>query len=64
MSKNKKIFLVVAVLFTATMIFFTINIFSLTTRPGAKKHLIETIKPKEAPHPTADSIARDSSQAK
>jgi hypothetical protein len=49
MSTNKKIFLMVAVLFIATMIYITFDIFSRTTRPGAKKHLIESIKPSDRP---------------
>jgi hypothetical protein len=48
MATNKKIFIIVALVFIATMIFFTIDIFSRTTRRGAKKHLIESVKPKES----------------
>jgi hypothetical protein len=50
MATNKKIFIIVAFVFIATMIFFTIDIFSRTTRRGSKKHLIESVKPKESFH--------------
>jgi uncharacterized alpha/beta hydrolase family protein len=64
MPRNKKIFVIVAVLFIATMIFFTIDIFSRTTRRGAKKHLIESVKPKESPAAasSADSTTNPSPQ--
>jgi hypothetical protein len=62
MPKSKKIFLFVAALFIATMIYITYDIFSRTTRPGAKKHLIESIKPAENPSPkdVADTKSIDS----
>jgi len=46
------------------MIFFTIDIFSRTTRRGAKKHLIESVKPKESPAAaaSADSTTSPSPQ--
>lgn len=44
MSRSKKIFLVVAALFILASIAITVDIFSRTTRPGAKKHLPTTIK--------------------
>ena len=62
MPRSKQIFLMVAVLFTATMVYITFDIFSRTTRPGAKKHLIESIKPTTSPAsaPPSDSLATDS----
>ncbi|MBC7922650.1 MAG: hypothetical protein H7Z75_16335 [Ferruginibacter sp.] len=49
MSRNKKIFVALAVLFTATMVFFTVDILSRTSRPGARKHLIESVNPAAPP---------------
>ena len=58
MSRNKKIFVALAVLFTATMVFFTVDILSRTSRPGARKHVIESVSPAAAPL----TIPVDSSQ--
>jgi hypothetical protein len=41
MARSKKIFLILSALFIALMIYFTIDIFSRTTFPGAKKQQIE-----------------------
>jgi hypothetical protein len=45
MNKQKKIFVIIVVLFVLGVIFITIDIFSRTTRPGARKHLIESVAP-------------------
>jgi hypothetical protein len=47
MNTQKKIFLFVGALFVLGVIIMTIDIFSRTTRPGAKKHLIESIAPSD-----------------
>ncbi|MGB3618786.1 MAG: hypothetical protein WBA12_11765 [Catalinimonas sp.] len=51
---KKKIFLIVSALFVAGVIVVTIDIFSRTSPPGSKKHLVESISP------SLDSTAGDS----
>lgn len=48
MNKQKKIFVIIMMLFVIGVILVTIDIFSRTTRPGAKKHLIESIAPSDS----------------
>jgi hypothetical protein len=41
--RNKKILLVIGIVFTAFVMYTTYDIMSRTTRPGAKKHLPHSI---------------------
>ncbi|WP_162441258.1 hypothetical protein [Rhodocytophaga rosea] len=53
MTRSKKIFLILSALFIAVMIYFTIDIFSKTTFPGAKKQQPERIEQQ------VDSLRKD-----
>ena len=61
MTRQKRILVGVAVVFTAAMVGFAVDIFSRTTRPGAKRHLIESVKSGERLSPP-DSLPADSAR--
>ena len=54
MARSKKIFLILSAVFIAVVLFITIDIFSKTTFPGAKKQQPERIEQR------VDSLLRDS----
>jgi hypothetical protein len=53
MARSKKIFLLLSILFVAVVLIVTIDIFSKTTFPGAKKQQPERIQQR------IDSLRRD-----
>jgi antibiotic biosynthesis monooxygenase (ABM) superfamily enzyme len=54
MNRSKKIFLIISACFVALMLYFTIDIFSRTSRPGKRRPAVEQ------PATRPDTLRRDS----